>query len=66
MKRDRLTPAEMCIVTGIVFIILKLTGVIHCSWVVALMPFWIIPAVAVLIIALPMVAAMIVWMFKRR
>ena len=37
---------------GLIFIVLKLVGVINWSWVWVLAPFWITPVVVIILIAL--------------
>lgn len=52
-------------ILGIVFIVLKLTGVISWSWVWVLAPFWIPLALVALIVAIIIVVTIIRFIFKK-
>lgn len=52
-------------ILGVVFIVLKLTGVISWSWVWVLAPFWIPLALVVLILAIIIVVTIIRFILDR-
>jgi hypothetical protein len=52
-------------ILGVVFIILKLTGVISWSWVWVLAPFWIPLALVALIVAIIIIITIIRFIFNR-
>lgn len=52
-------------ILGVIFIVLKLTGVISWSWVWVLAPFWIPLALVVLILAIIIIITIIRFIFKK-
>lgn len=52
-------------ILGVIFIVLKLTGVISWSWVWVLAPFWIPLALIVLILAIIIIVTIIRFIFKK-
>jgi hypothetical protein len=57
--------ASLGTILGVVFIILKLTGVISWSWVWVLAPFWIPLALVALIVAIIIIITIIRFIFNR-
>ena len=59
MKNEKNASLGVCGVLGIVFIVLKLVGVIPWSWLWVLAPFWIPASLAIVMIAIGIILTLI-------